>query len=101
MDLIYPERKPETRVEYLEFTLKNLEQLKLGYIQWISERIHKIPRIMVQAKFERARQEYGDEWNLYGVNAELEGLDEVVDGVSYFAWWLLQQHFSSPPDETF
>lgn len=101
MDLIFPEKAPETRVEFLEFTIKNLQQLKVGYAQWLMERIHKIQPIQIQAKFERARQEYGDEWKLFGVNAESEGLDEVVDGVSYFAWWLLQQHFSSPPDETF
>lgn len=99
MDLIFPENEPETRVQFLEFTLKNLEQLKLGYIQWLSERIHKIQRIQIQAKFERARQEYGDEWTLFSLDPEIEGMDEALDGISYFAWWILQRHFSQVTDE--
>lgn len=99
MELVFPEKAPETRVEFLEFTLKNLEQLKIGYAQWVMERLHRVQRIHIQAKFERARQEYGDKWSLYGLDAESEGMDEVTDGISYFAWWCLQNHFSSPSDE--
>lgn len=99
MDLIFPEKAPETRVEFLQSLLENFEAIKFHYVQYIAQNIHSIQKIEIQAKFERARQEYGEKWDLFSLNALFEGKSETIDGMSYFWWECLQKHFSSPSDE--
>lgn len=101
MDLIFPEKAPETRVEFLQSLLENFEALKWHYVQYVAQEIHKIQKIEVQAKFERARQEYGEEWKLFPMDMDVlfEGKSETIDGIGYMWWHKLQVHFSSNPTD--
>jgi len=73
---------------------RNFLALKIGYANVVMQRIMNVSMFRITEKWIRAEKEYGI-FDLWKINAVDEGMDELTDGLSYYAKELLQEHFST------
>ncbi len=90
--IVFPETAPGTRRELLDFITANFEPLKSRYIAYAVHQLESITLEDVHGKLVRAAKEYG-QFKLFEIDADVEGMEELTDGVVYFAINLLQSYF--------
>lgn len=94
MDVLYPERLPETGADLLAFVKENRIALNHLYVEHAKEVVSTLSDDEIAEKFAKGTEEHGA-WSLTCRNPFFEERLEHIDGINYFAWGLLLKHFSA------
>ncbi len=93
MDLIFPDRPPETRDELKQFIDVNLPLLKILSLADTAQYLAKVTSEELFERIDKGGKEYG-EFCLHTIPAVTEKPEEDQDSVIYYAIKRLQQRFT-------